>query len=78
MLPDADEQVAVQQEADAAEHPLLLVLAPGQQVADALGQGFVKGHRCPQSTFFVGQPGGIPPEWADLGCSLTTATGSWT
>src|SRR5215813_10288228 len=46
VLPDADEQVPVEQEADPAEHPLLLdVLAPGQQMPDAPGQGFVKGHR---------------------------------
>jgi hypothetical protein len=62
VLPDADEQVAVQQEADATEHPLLLdVLAPGQQVADALGKRFAEGHRSLHRGWFSGQPGGHAP-----------------
>src|SRR5262249_10779732 len=37
--------VAVQEKADAAEHLLLFdVLAPGQPLPDALGQGFTEGH----------------------------------
>src|SRR5262249_47972060 len=78
ILPDAHEQVAVQQEADAAKHLLLLdALAPGESSTDALGKFFAEGHRCPQSAFFAGQPAGILSGWAYRGCSLTTATGSW-
>jgi hypothetical protein len=46
VLPDSGQCVAFEEEADAAEHLLLLdVLTPGQPVPDALGQGFVEGHR---------------------------------
>src|SRR5262249_22668716 len=46
ILPDADQHVAVQQEADAAEH-LLLLDAPlaGQGLANTLGQRCAEGHR---------------------------------
>src|SRR5262249_8173884 len=45
ILPDADKQVAVEQEADAPKHLLLSdVLAPGQSLTDALGKCFVEGH----------------------------------
>src|SRR5262249_26284438 len=48
VLPDADQHVTVQQEADAAEHLLLFdVLAPGQPLPNALSQGFIKGHISP-------------------------------
>jgi hypothetical protein len=53
------------------------LLTQGQSSADALGQGFAEGHRCPQTAFFVGRPAGILSGRADRGCSLTTATGSW-
>jgi hypothetical protein len=43
VLPGPHEQAAVQRETDSTEHLLRAdVLAPGQQVPDALGQGFVK------------------------------------
>src|SRR5262249_52901961 len=78
ILPDADEHVAVEQEADAAEHLLLLdPFSAGQSFADALGPFFAEGHRCPRSAFFAGQPAGILSGWADRGYSVTTATGSW-
>src|SRR5262249_2476318 len=78
VLPDPDEEIAVQQEADAAEHLLLLdALAPGESLTDALGQFFAEGHRCPRSAFFVGQPAGILSEWTDRGCSVTKPTGGW-
>src|SRR5262249_8244865 len=78
ILPDADQQVAVQQEADPAEHLLLLAaLTPGESLTDALGKFFVEGHRCPRSACFLGQPAGILSEWADRGCNLTMPTDSW-
>src|SRR5262249_35868293 len=44
--PDADEHVAVDQAADAADHLLLLdALLAGQGVPDAGGEGFIEGHR---------------------------------
>src|SRR5262249_37615129 len=46
VFPDADQQVAVEQEADPAEHLLLFdALLAGQGVADAGGEGLIKGHR---------------------------------
>src|SRR5438128_2701574 len=78
LLPDAHEHVAIQQEADATKHRLLFdPFSAGQSLTDSLGQFFAEGHRCPQSTFFLGQPGGILSEWADRGCTLRTAKGSW-
>src|SRR6516164_9550783 len=78
VLPDPHEHVAVQQEADAAEHLLRLdPFSAGQSLADAPGQFFAEGHRCPRSAFFAGQPAGILSGWADRGYSVTTATGSW-
>src|SRR5262249_35356245 len=45
VLPDPGECVAMEEEADAAEHLLLLdILAPGQCVTDADGEGFIEGH----------------------------------
>lgn len=42
----ADEHVAIEEEADAANHLLLFdILAPGQLLPDATGQGFAEGHR---------------------------------
>jgi hypothetical protein len=46
VLPDAHEQVAVEQKANAPEHLLLFhILAAGQPLPDALGEGFIEGHR---------------------------------
>jgi len=46
VLPDADEQVAVEEKADAAEHLLLLdALLASQGVPDAGGEGFIEGHQ---------------------------------
>jgi hypothetical protein len=46
ILPDAHEHVAAEQEADPAEHLLLLgALLAGQGVPDAGGAGFIEGHR---------------------------------
>src|SRR5262249_12854062 len=56
VLPDPYEHVAVQQEADAAEHPLLLdALLAGQGLADAPGQCFAEGHR----SLLVSVPGSL-------------------
>src|SRR5262249_51796339 len=72
VLPDADDHVAIKQESDAAEQLLFLdALFPGQSSADALGEFFAEGHRCPQSACFLGQPAGILSGWADRGSSLT-------
>jgi hypothetical protein len=63
VVSDLHEHVAVEQEADAAEHLLLLdPFLARQSLADALGQFFAKGHRCPRSAFFAGQPAGILSE----------------
>ena len=44
ILLDADEHVAVEHEADVAEHLLLLdALAPGQVLPDACGKRFIEG-----------------------------------
>src|SRR6516164_4944009 len=62
VLPDADEQVAVEQEADPAEHLLLLdALEPGQSLTDALGKCFAEGHRSLPRGWSSGQPGGHAP-----------------
>src|SRR5262245_12521066 len=46
ILPDADEHVAVEQEADAAEHLLLLdPFSAGQGVPGSGSEGFIEGHR---------------------------------
>src|SRR6478672_714508 len=56
VLPGPDQGVAVEEEADAPEHLLLLdTLRPGQGVPDAGGKSFIKGHRaysfgCPGSS----------------------------
>jgi hypothetical protein len=56
ILPDADDHVAVKQESDAAEQLLLLdALLPGQSSTDALGQGFVEGHR----SLLTSEPGSL-------------------
>jgi hypothetical protein len=46
VIPDAREHVAVEQEADAVEHLLLLdVFVSGESLADAFGECFAEGQR---------------------------------
>ena len=46
ILSDADEHVAVEQEADSAEHPLFFdVPSAGKFFANAVGQFFIESHR---------------------------------
>src|SRR5262249_57818153 len=57
VLPDSDEQVPVEEEADTAEHFLLLdVLAPSQLLPDAFGESFIESHWRLRSQDFIGRP----------------------
>jgi hypothetical protein len=57
VLPDVDEQVAVEQEADPAEYlPVLDALLAGRGTTDASGEGFAEGHRTPRALFVGQQP----------------------